>query len=173
MSPLHHGWVQGLRSAEQAAGLTRQLLAFARKQLLAPRNVDLNQVLTGLHDMLQRVIGAPIELVTVPAARGRVHADPGQIEQVVLSLVLNARDALAEGGRITVMVEDMDLDEEAARRHAPATAGPYVVLTVRDNGVGMTPETRARLFEPFFTTKPHGHGAGLGLASVYGIVKQS
>ncbi|HET7225307.1 MAG TPA: ATP-binding protein [Candidatus Eisenbacteria bacterium] len=172
--PLRHHALQVRRAAEQAAMVTRQLLAFARKQMLEPRALDLNVVLEGMHDVLQRLLGGSIELVTIPAARlGRVHADPGQIEQVVLDLVLRARDALPEGGRITLSVEDADLDPESAMRFAPATPGSYVLLTVTDNGEGMTPDERARIFEPFFGARPGEHGTGLTLASVYGIVKQS
>ena len=172
--PLHHSAEQVGRAARQAAVITRQLLAFARRQHLEPRVLDLNQVILAVREVLQRMIGGQIELVTLAAARdGRVHADPGQIEHVVLELVVNARDALGGAGRITVAVEDAELDAQAALRHAPAAPGRYVALTVRDNGPGMDPGTRARVFEPFFTTKSVGHGYGLGLATVYGIVKQS
>jgi PAS domain S-box-containing protein len=161
------------QGAARAAKLTAQLLAFSRRQVLQPKIVDLNTVITGLADMLRRLIGENIELVTVPARDlGQVRADPGQIEQVLMNLVVNARDAMPTGGRLSIATANVDRDEVEARYHA-SKAGPYVMLAVSDTGIGMNAETKARLFEPFFTTKGPGVGTGLGLATVYGIVKQS
>jgi PAS domain S-box-containing protein len=161
-------------AADQAAALTRQLLAFSRKQVLAPRLLDLNEILAGMHAMLERLLGETIQLVTVPGeGLGRVKADPSQIEQVIMNLAVNARDAMPDGGRLTVETCNAGFDETAVRLEGAGTPGRYVVLSVTDTGVGMDPETRARLFEPFFTTKELGKGTGLGLSTVYGIVKQS
>jgi PAS domain S-box-containing protein len=166
---------EGIReAAEQAATLTRQLLAFSRKQVLAPKVLDLNATVAGVHKILQRLIGEPIALVMAPGADlGRVKADPGQIEQVIMNLAVNARDAMPDGGRLTVETANLDLDEISARRHPGAGPGRYVMMVVCDTGCGMDAETQARLFEPFFTTKEPGKGTGLGLSTVYGIVKQS
>jgi PAS domain S-box-containing protein len=162
------------KTAERAAALTRQLLTFSRKQPVELRVLDLNSVLTGMERMLRRLIGEHIDLVTVtPPRLGRVRADPGQLEQVVMNLAINARDAMPHGGRLTLETSDVDLDETYARQHVGVRPGPYVMLAVSDTGIGMDAETQARLFEPFFTTKPAGQGTGLGLATVYGIVAQS
>ncbi|MGB8169290.1 MAG: response regulator [Chthoniobacteraceae bacterium] len=160
------------QAGEQAAGLTRQLLAFSRKQLLQPRLIDLNAVVCNLQRLLQRIIGEHIEISTEPrSATGCVRADPGQIEQVVINLGVNARDAMPRGGRLTIRTMDAELGEVTAEVNLPA--GRYVAIEVTDTGEGMDHETRARIFEPFFTTKGPGKGTGLGLATVYGIVKQS
>src|SRR5258706_496773 len=166
---------EGIRdAAAQAAPLPRQLLAFSRKQVMAPRLVDLNGIVASIHAMLQRLLGETINLVTVTAPDlGGVKADPGQMEQMILNLCVNARDAMPDGGRLTVRTANVDLDEAAAARLSDARPGPYILLEVGDTGVGMDAETRSHLFEPFFTTKEQGKGTGLGLSTVYGTVKQS
>ena len=162
------------RAGESAANLTRQLLAFSRRQIMSPRVIDLTHILQGLSDMLRRLIGADIELVTVSAPNLQaIRVDPGQVEQVIMNLVVNARDAMPDGGRLTIETANAELDEEFVDSHPGARTGSYVRLAVADTGVGMDGETRSRLFEPFFTTKEPGKGTGLGLSTVYGIVKQS
>ena len=161
-------------ATDHSAALASQLLVFSRRQVMEMRVLDLNSLLQNLDKMLRRVIGEDIELVNgLAKGLGKIKADPGQIEQVVLNLALNARDAMPKGGRLTVETSDVDLDEEDTRTHAELAPGRYVVLVVRDTGVGMAPEVKARIFEPFFTTKEKGKGTGLGLASVYGVVRQS
>jgi PAS domain S-box-containing protein len=160
-------------AAGRASSLTRQLLAFSRKQMLAPKILDLNGVVTENLKMLTRVIGEDIDLVMVPAALlGAVRADAGQIEQVIMNLAVNARDAMPSGGKLTIETSNVSLDEDYARFHAPLQPGEYVMLAISDTGAGMDSETQSRIFEPFFTTKGP-KGTGLGLSTVYGIVKQS
>ncbi len=162
------------QTADRAANLTRQLLAFSRKQVLEPRVVDLNAVVTDLTPMLQRLIGENIALVTaLDPGLGHVTADARQFEQVIMNLAINARDAMPNGGQLTLETANIDLDATYARQHPGVSPGPHVMLAVSDTGVGMDAETQARLFEPFFTTKGPGKGTGLGLSTVYGIVKQS
>ncbi len=166
--------VQEIKSAgERAAGLTRQLLAFSRKQILKPIVLDLNTVITGMGKMLPRLIGEDVELrFDLAGALGKTKADPGQMEQVLMNLVVNARDAMASGGCITVKTENAEFSG-TSRKRAIVDSGRYVVLSVTDNGVGMDAETQSHIFDPFFTTKEVGKGTGLGLSTVYGIVKQS
>lgn len=162
------------RAGERAAELTRQMLAFGRKQVLRPRVVDVNEVLSGMAPMMQRLIGEHIELVAKLATDlGRIKADPNHLEQVMLNLVVNARDAMPEGGTLTLETRNVLLDESYARARLETRPGPYVMVAVSDTGVGMDSATEARIFEPFFTTKEPGEGTGLGLSMVFGIVKQS
>ena len=161
-------------AGERASLLTKQLLAFSRKQVLQPRVLDLNAVLTNIDQLLQRLIGEDIGLITVPApGLGRVKVDPSQIEQVIVNLTVNARNAMPQGGKLTIETANVELGNAYAREHVSVTPGPYVMLAVSDTGCGMNAETQARIFEPFFTTKEPGKGTGLGLSTVYGIVKQS
>jgi signal transduction histidine kinase/ActR/RegA family two-component response regulator len=160
-------------AGERAADLTRQLLAFSRKQVMKPEIMDVNRAVERLRGILERVIGEDVDLVfSLGADPHPVKFDPGQIEQVVINLAVNARDAMPKGGKLTIQTGNVDLDEEYAREHPGARAGPHVMLAVTDTGRGMDVETRERIFEPFFTTKGMGRGTGLGLATVYGIVKQ-
>ena len=172
--PQLRGPAQEIANATQrATALTRQLLAFSRKQMLAPKVLDLNEVVAENLKMLTRMIGEDIDLVMVPGpGLGAVRADPGQIDQVIMNLAVNARDAMPQGGKLTIETASVKLDENFARTHAPLTPGDYIMLAISDTGVGMDSETQSRIFEPFFTTKG-AKGTGLGLSTVYGIVKQS
>ncbi len=162
------------QTAERAAVMTRQLLAFSRKQILTPKVLDLSTIVTGIQPILQRLIGENIDLVVEPSATPAwAKVDPGQVEQVIMNLAVNARDAMPEGGRLTFRTAHVTIDEAYARSHMGVEAGPTVLLEVSDTGTGMTAEVQSHIFEPFFTTKPVGRGTGLGLATVYGIVKQS
>jgi nitrogen-specific signal transduction histidine kinase/CheY-like chemotaxis protein len=162
-----------LKSGERAASLTRQLLAFSRRQDFSPRGLDLNTLVRNTENMLHRLIGEDIELATILATGlGLVRGDPGQIEQVIFNLAVNARDAMPNGGNLTLETANVELDETDAHGHIPIKPGSYVMLAVTDTGCGMDPPTQAHIFEPFFTTKEPGKGTGLGLATVYGIVKQ-
>jgi signal transduction histidine kinase len=162
------------RAAERARELTRQLLAFSRKQILEPKILDLNQTLLGMEKMLGRLLGEGIELgLLTHTPIGRIKADPSQVEQVVMNLAVNARDAMPNGGRLTIETSDVELDAHYAGEHSEVMPGPYVLLAVTDEGVGIPPSDWARIFDPFFTTKPKGVGTGLGLSTVLGIVRQS
>jgi len=173
-SPLRSKVEQIKKAGVRAASLTRQLLAFSRKQVLQPVVLDINSLVTDVSKMLRRLVGEDIEFVTLLRPKtGNVNADPGQIEQVLMNLVVNARDAMPKGGKIVIETAKAEFDEGYAEQHVAVNPGPYVMLAVSDTGTGMDEETRARIFEPFFTTKELGKGTGLGLSTVYGIVKQS
>ena len=162
------------KAGASAADLTRQLLAFGRKQILQPKVIEPKEIVNGVASILGRLIGADINLhVSVDPAVGCVNADPGQVEQILVNLAANARDAMPNGGRLTIEVSNAELDENYQKQHPPAIPGPYVMIAVTDTGCGMDRKTQAQIFDPFFTTKEFGRGTGLGLATVYGIVKQS
>jgi two-component system, cell cycle sensor histidine kinase and response regulator CckA len=172
--PNYYSAEQILKAGERAAGLTQQLLAFSRRQVLQPRVLDLNKLVSGLSTMLRRLIGEDIDLqFMLRPDLGMVNADAGQIEQVLMNLVVNARDAMPNGGTVTIETANIFLDENYTSRHLAVKSGPYTQIAVSDNGGGMDEVTQARLFEPFFTTKASGRGTGLGLSTVFGIVKQS
>jgi CheY-like chemotaxis protein len=161
-------------ATSRAANLTARLLAFARQQPLAPQVVDANRVVTGMSEMLRRTLGETISVETVLAGGlWRTHADPSQVENAILNLAVNARDAMPEGGSLTIETANCHLDDGYAASHAEVTAGQYVMIAVTDTGAGMTPDVLAKAFEPFFTTKPVSKGTGLGLSQVFGFIKQS
>ncbi|MCK9377164.1 MAG: PAS domain S-box protein [Syntrophobacterales bacterium] len=170
-----HGYLEEIQKAtDRAAGLTRQLLTFSRQQIMKPQVIDLNRVVLDLKKMLERVLGEDVDLeIMTDSGTAPVKADPGHLTQILMNLVVNARDAMPRGGQITVETAKVDFKESRHTRFAVASPGPYVRLTVRDTGLGMDEETRTHIFEPFFTTKEPGKGTGLGLSTVYGIVKQS
>jgi PAS domain S-box-containing protein len=172
--PLHKSITEIQKASERAASLTGQLLAFSRKQMLQPRVMQLNDVLRNMEKMLRRLIGEDVHLSTVfDTSLGHVKADPGQIEQVIMNLAVNARDAMPRGGKLTLSTSNVRVDEQSNYRNRTLEIGEYVLLAISDNGVGMTSEVKAHLFEPFFTTKGIGKGTGLGLATCYGIICQS
>jgi signal transduction histidine kinase len=164
-----------LHAADRAASLTRQLLAFSRKQVLQPAALDLNEIVQGVSRMARRIIGTDVQLrLELATAVAKVLADPAQVEQVLLNLIVNARDAMPSGGTITVHTSDVVLDAGSPEiAQAGIAAGAFVLLSVSDDGIGMDQATQARIFEPFFTTKETGRGTGLGLATVYGIIRQT
>jgi PAS domain S-box-containing protein len=172
--PLGHNLEEMHQAAERAAGLTRQLLAFSRRQIIEPKVVDLNELVDNLQKMLVRVIGEDVSLQTHLASNlGAVKVDPGQFEQVLVNLAVNARDAMPDGGRLLIDTANVELDEAYCASHPEARPGSFVMLAVSDTGHGMSEEVRRRIFEPFFTTKPKGRGTGLGLATIFGTVKQA
>jgi PAS domain S-box-containing protein len=172
--PSRHDVEEILKAGERAAALTSQLLAFSRKQILQPRIIDFNSIVSEMEKMLRRLIGEDVVFRTVlDPELGNTRADPGQLEQVLMNLVINARDAMTRGGKLTIETRNVYLDEDYAKMHIAVVPGPYVMLAVSDTGVGMNEQTSARIFEPFFSTKEPGKGTGLGLSTIYGIVKQS
>jgi CheY-like chemotaxis protein len=172
--PLNNFINQISKAAESASGLTRQLLAFSRKQTLEPRIVDLNSIISDMEKMLQRLLGEDIQLLTVFGSHlGKVKVDPGKIEQVIVNLAVNARDAMPKGGHLVIETCNVELDEEYTKTHAGVKTGYYVMISVSDTGMGMSKEVIKHIFDPFFTTKEIGKGTGLGLSIVYGVIKQS
>jgi len=173
IDPLHPQLDQIVQAARRGAELTRQLLVFSRGQVISPSTLDLNDVCRQLSDMLHRILGEDVELGLRLDSKGKVFADSGQIEQVIMNLVVNSRDAMPTGGKLTIETSDVELNDEHARAHLGVQPGRYVMLSVSDTGTGIDSSVQAHVFEPFFTTKPAGRGTGLGLSTVFGIVKQS
>jgi CheY-like chemotaxis protein len=172
--PMHRDVELIQKTSQRAVALTSQLLAFSRKQVVQPRVLELGPLVADLVPMLQRMIGEDVELAVEPGpGTGRVKVDPSQMQQVLMNLAVNARDAMPSGGRIGIAVRDVEVDQATALQESNLPPGAYVALEVRDTGTGMSPETAAHIFEPFFTTKEQGKGTGLGLSTVYGIVEQS
>jgi signal transduction histidine kinase/ActR/RegA family two-component response regulator len=172
--PMHDDILEIRKAGKRAADLTRQLLMFSRQQVLEPKVLDMNEVLTSMNKMLQRILGADVDLVSLPAqSLGTVRADPSSVEQVIMNLVVNARDAMPTGGQLTMETGNVVLDEAYAKAHIDVKPGPHVMLAVTDTGTGIDSVTLSRIFEPFFTTKEKGKGTGLGLSTVFGIVQQS
>jgi len=173
-NPIRRNVEEIRKAGERAAALTRQLLAFSRKQVLQPKVLDMNSIIADMKIMMHRLIGEDFDLLTaLEPSLGRVKADPNQVEQIILNLAVNARDAMPGGGKITIETANAELDSTDVKRHMDVQPGLYVMLAVRDNGCGISQEVQQRIFEPFFTTKEQGKGTGLGLSTVYGIVKQS
>jgi PAS domain S-box-containing protein len=174
MDPMRGYAEEVLKASDRAAALTTQLLAFSRRQVLQPRVLDINSLIVNTEKMLRRLIGEDLEVkVVLSPGLGKIKADPGQIEQVIFNLAINARDAMPTGGRITIETANVEIDETYVKTHFGVEPGDYVMMAVSDNGSGMDAETKSHIFEPFFTTKQQGKGTGLGLSTVYGIVKQS
>ena len=172
--PSRHFVEEIIYAGERAASLTRHLLAFSRGSTAQPRVLDLNGVVDGMEPMLRRLLGDEIELMVLPSpGLGHIRADPSQIEQVIVNLATNSRDAMPRGGKVVIETANVDLEDGPASKNLGVKPGSYVMLALSDTGAGMDPETRSRLFEPFFTTKAPGKGSGLGLATVYGAIKQS
>ncbi len=172
--PLQADLEEILKAARRSAAIIRQLMAFSRKQVLSPEVLNLNEVVGNVEKMLRRLIGEDVELIMDLAEDLEpVKADIGQLEQVLMNLAVNARDAMPGGGKLAIGTRNLSLDPDPAVRHPGLDPGPYVLLTVSDTGTGMDRETQSQIFEPFFTTKEQGRGTGLGLSTVYGIVKQS
>lgn len=172
--PMRHDVEEIRKAGQRAADLSRQLLMFSRRNVIEPKVLDLNDVLAGMDSMLQRILGEDVDMVTSPGQLlGRVYVDPTSIEQVIMNLVVNARDAMPTGGKLTLETADVILDDAYAEEHPGVKAGPYVMVAVKDTGMGMDKATQARIFEPFFTTKPNDKGTGLGLSTVFGIAQQS
>jgi CheY-like chemotaxis protein len=172
--PLYKNFTEIGKAAHRAEDLVRQLLAYSRKQALEPKVLDLNLIITEMEEILQRLIGEDIELKTLATPNlWKVMVDPIQIEQVIVNLAVNARDAMPGGGKLSLETANVELNEEYTRSHPGSKAGPYVMLAVSDTGCGMSEEVREHIFDPFFTTKEVGKGTGLGLSTVYGIIKQS
>ncbi len=163
-----------MRGARRAESLTQRLLAFSRQQPLDPRPIDLGRLVTGMSDLLRRTLGEQITVETVlGGGLWRAHADPNQLEMAMLNLAVNARDAMPNGGKLTIETANVYLDEKYTATQVEVVPGQYVMLAVTDNGCGMSAEVKAKAFDPFFTTKDVGHGTGLGLSQVYGFIKQS